>query len=171
MVGFPPLRKERSGSGFQKKPATLLVAILLSCLPASAQNKTPATETDAVRLSRLIDEYWHYPLLGTFYARYLAAEPVDLPDLSEQKANSDAEFERHILAELQKVNAGRLSHEDFLNLQVLRWQMEIDIGFARYHWFDMEITAHASPLPVVQAIFERQQFHGPADLDHYLKLL
>ena len=35
----------------------------------------------------------------------------------------------------------------------------------------MEITAHASPLPVVRAIFERQQFHGAADLDGYLKLL
>jgi uncharacterized protein (DUF885 family) len=149
----------------------LLVAILLSCLTASAQGQTPATETDAIRLSRLIDEYWHYPLLGTFYARYLAGEQVDLPDLSEQKANSDAEFERRLLAELRTVNAGHLSHEDFLNLQVLRWQMEIDIGFAKYHWFDLEITAHASPLPVVQAIFERQQFHGAADLDRYLKLL
>jgi uncharacterized protein (DUF885 family) len=147
------------------------VAILLSCLTASAQGQTPATETDAIRLSRLIDEYWHYPLLGTFYARYLAGEQVDLPDLSEQKANSDAEFERRLLAELRTVNAGHLSHEDFLNLQVLRWQMEIDIGFAKYHWFDLEITAHASPLPVVQAIFERQQFHGAADLDRYLKLL
>jgi len=149
----------------------LLVAILLSCLTASAQGQTPATETDAGRLARLIDEYWHYPLLGTFYARFLAGEPVDLPDLSDQKANSDAEFERRLLAELRTINAGHLSHEDFLNLQVLRWQMEIDIGFAKYHWFDVEITAHASPLPVVQAIFERQQFQGAADLDRYLKLL
>jgi uncharacterized protein (DUF885 family) len=147
------------------------VAILLSCLTASAQGQTPATETDAGRLARLIDEYWHYPLLGTFYARFLAGEPVDLPDLSDQKANSDAEFERRLLAELRTINAGHLSHEDFLNLQVLRWQMEIDIGFAKYHWFDVQITAHASPLPVVQAIFERQQFQGAADLDRYLKLL
>ena len=152
----------------------LLLPGLTAYLPGFAQQQTPAasaTETDAARLSRLIDEYWHYPLIGTFYARYLAGEQVDLPDLSEQKANSDAEFERHLLAELRTVHVDRLSHDDFLTLQVLRWQMEIDIGFAKYHWFDLEITAHASPLPVVQAIFERQQFHGPADLDRYLKLL
>lgn len=156
-----------------------LLSLLLLCgptasLPGFAQQQAPAaiaTETDAGRLARLIDEYWHYPLLGTFYARFLAGEPVDLPDLSDQKANSDAEFERRLLAELRTINAGHLSHEDFLNLQVLRWQMEIDIGFAKYHWFDVEITAHASPLPVVQAIFERQQFLGAADLDRYLKLL
>jgi uncharacterized protein (DUF885 family) len=152
----------------------LLLSGLTAYLPGFAQQQSPAasaTETDAAHLSRLIDEYWRYPLIGTFYARYLAGEQVDLPDLSEQKANSDAEFERHLLAELRTVNANQLSHADLLNLEVLRLQMEIDIGFARYHWFDMEITAHASPLPVVQAIFERQQFHGPADLDRYLKLL
>jgi uncharacterized protein (DUF885 family) len=152
----------------------LLLSGLTVYLPCFAQQQSTAasaSETDAARLSRLIDKYWHYPLIGTFYARYLAGEQVDLPDLSEQKANSDAEFERHLLAELRTVNAGHLSHEDFLNLEVLRWQMEIDIGFAKYHWFDMEITAHASPLPVVQAIFERQQFHGPSDLDRYLKVL
>ena len=171
VIGFPPLRKERSGSGFQKKPAALLVVLLLSCLTASAQGQTPAANTDTARLNRIIDEYWRYPLIGTFYARYLAGEPVDLPDISEENANSDAEFERRILAELNSVNPNHLSHADFLNLAVLRWQAEIDIGFAKYHWFDMEITAHASPLPVVQAIFERQQFHGPADLDRYLKLL
>jgi uncharacterized protein (DUF885 family) len=152
----------------------LLLSGLTAYLPGFAQQQSmavSASETDAARLSRLIDEYWHYPLIGTFYARYLAGEQVDLPDLSEQKANSDAEFERHLLAELRTVNKNRLSHADLLNLEVLRWQMEIDIGFAKYHWFDMEITSHASPLPVVQAIFERQQFHGPADLDRYLKLL
>jgi uncharacterized protein (DUF885 family) len=152
------------------KIAVLLLAVFC-CLPALAQSKAAASETDAARLSRLIDEYWRYPLIETFYARYLAGEQVDLPDFSEQKANSDAEFDRHILAELRSINPDRLSHDDFLNLQVLRWQAEEDIGFAKFHWFDIEITAHASPLPVVQSIFERQQFHGQADLDRYLKLL
>jgi uncharacterized protein (DUF885 family) len=149
----------------------LLFLLLLSCLTASAQGQTSAANTDTARLNRIIDEYWRYPLIGTFYARYLAGEPVDLPDISEKKANSDAEFERHILAELRSVNPNHLSHADFLNLAVLRWQAEDDIGFAKFHWFDMEITAHASPLPVVQAILERQQFHGPSDLDRYLNLL
>jgi len=174
-IGFPRCARDFRKIGFPRcardLTKALLVAILLSCLAASAQGQTPATETDGARLARLVDKYWRYPLTGTFYSRYLAGEPVDLPDISEEKANSDAEFERGLLAELRTVNAGHLSHEDFLNLQVLRWQMEIDIGFAKYHWFDVEITSHASPLPVVQAIFERQQLHGAADLDRYLKLL
>jgi len=147
------------------------VLFLLACLPALAQNQPAAAETDSARLAHIIDEYWRYPLMGTFYAHYLAGDSVDLPDLSEQKAHADAEFDRHILAELRSVNAYRLSHDDFLNLQVLRWQAEDDIGFAKFHWFDLEINAHTSPLPVVQSIFERQQFRGQADLDHYLKLL
>jgi uncharacterized protein (DUF885 family) len=148
----------------------LLAVLSVQCAAQQPSAQAPA-ETDAARLARIIDEYWHYPLTGTFYARYLAGETVDLPDISEQKANSDAEFERHILAELRTVNTDHLSHADLLNLEVLRWQLEIDIGFAKYHWFDMEITPHSSPLPVVQALLERQQFRGHADLDRYLKLL
>lgn len=166
MIGFPPLRQAQD-----RDFRTVLLLLLLSCLPAFAQSKAPTTETDGARLARLIDTYWHYPLTGTFYSRYLVGEPVDLPDISEEKADSDAEFERRLLTELHTVNAEHLPHEDYLNLQVLRWQMEMDIGFAKYHWFDMEIMAHSSPLPVVQAIFERQQFHGTADLDRYLELL
>src|SRR5690242_12513740 len=153
---------------------SLLVAIALNfwlLAPASALSHASAPETDSARLARIIDEYWRCPLTGTFYARYLAGETVDLPDISEQKANSDAEFERHIFADLRTVNTDHLSHADLLNLEVLRWQAEIDIGFAKYHWFDLEITPHASPLPVVQALLERQQFRGPADLERYLKLL
>lgn len=139
--------------------------------PASAQKPVPLANEDSARLARIIDKYWHNPLTGTFYARYLAGETIDLLDISEQKANSDAEFERQILAELRTINTNHISHAELLNLEVLRWQAEIDIGFAKFHWFDMEITAHASPLPVIQAVFERQQFRGQADLDRYLKLL
>jgi uncharacterized protein (DUF885 family) len=148
----------------------LFAALSVLCAAQQPSVKAPP-ETDSARLARIIDEYWHYPLIGTFYARYLAGEMVDLPDISEQKANSDAEFERQILAELQTVNTNYLSHAELLNLEVLRWQAEIDIGFAKFHWFDQEITAHASPLPVIQAVFERQQFRSQADLDLYLKLL
>lgn len=45
---------------------------LLSIQGSSARASAP--ETDSARLARIIDEYWHYPLLGTFYARYLAGK-------------------------------------------------------------------------------------------------
>jgi uncharacterized protein (DUF885 family) len=153
---------------------SLLIPVALNFwmfTPVPALSQASAPETDSARLGHIIDEYWHYPLIGTFYARYLAGEMVDLPDISEQKANADAKFESQILAELRTVNTDHLSHAELLNLEVLRWQAKIDIGFAKYHWFDLEITSHASPLPVIQALFERQQFHNQADLDRHLKLL
>ncbi len=162
MVGFP-----RRARDFR----TALLLLLLSCLPAPGVSRPSAPEADSARLAHIIDKYWRYPLTGTFYARYLAGETVDLPDISEQKANSDAEFERQILAELRTVNTDYLPHADLLNLEVLRWQAEVDIGFAKFHWFDVEITPHASPLPVIQAMLERQKFRSQADLDQYLKLL
>jgi len=149
----------------------LVSLLLISVLPTSAQQPPAPANEDSARLAQIIDEYWHQPLAGTFYARYLEGGPIDLLDISEQKANSDAEFERHILAELSSVRADHLSHADFLNLAVLRWQAEIDMEFAKYYWLDIEITAHNSPFIVVQAIFERQQFRSPSDLDRYLKLL
>jgi uncharacterized protein (DUF885 family) len=122
----------------------VLLAVLSIQCPAQQPPANAPAETDAARLARIMDEYWRYPLTGTFYGRYLAGETVDLADISEQKANSDAEFERQILAELRTVNTDHLSHADLLNLEVLRWQLEIDIGFAKYHWF--EPGDHASCL-------------------------
>src|SRR6266436_139546 len=134
--------------GRRSRCAVLVVLLAVLSVPCAVQGssaRASAPETDSARLARIIDEYWRYPLTGTFYGRYLAGEAVDLPDISEQKANSDAEFERQILAQLRTVNTDHLSHADLLNLEVLRWQAEIDIGFAKYHWFDLEITPHASP--------------------------
>lgn len=159
----------------RRQRSCLLSLLFLSCLaaflPASAQKPVLPANEEADRLARIVAEYWQHPLTGTFYARYLAGEINDLPDISEEKANADAQFDRHILAELHTVNTGRLSHNDLLTLQVLRWQAEIDIGFAKWHWFDLEITPHASPLLVVQSILERQHFRSPADLERYLQLL
>lgn len=162
MIGFPRYARDLR--------IALFWVILLSCLPASAQRPDPPANEDSARLARIIDEYWRYPLTGTFYARYLAGED-DLPDISEDKTKADAQFDNHILVELRTIKASHLSHPDFLNLEVLRWQTEIDIGFAKYHWLDLEITAHSSPLLVVQGIFERQQFRSSADLERYLQLL
>jgi|SRR5579884_2578831 len=147
-----------------------LLPVLSSGQTASSDRQT--ARSDSVRLASIVDEYWQYPLTDTFYARLLAGGNVDhLPDISQKKANADAEFARHILAELRRLNEKHLSHDEFLTLQVLLWQAELEQGFAKYHWFDFQISAHASVLPFVQIILERQQFKEQADLDRYLKLL
>jgi uncharacterized protein (DUF885 family) len=95
----------------------------------------------------------------------------DLPDISEAKAKSDAAFARRILRKLYTVNQAKLSHDDVLTLEVLRWQAGLEQGFAKYYWFDFVIDAHASALPLVQRILERRQFQTKDDLDSYLRLL
>ena len=146
-----------------------------SCLQVSAlaQNHAPpAHPDDAARLSRIADEYWRYPLTDTFYAHFLAGMDLkDLPDVSEKKAKSDAAFASHILRELRSVDQAKLSHNDFITLNVLRWQAELEQGFAKYYWFDFGISAHASALPLVQRILDRRQFQAKEDLDSYLRLL
>jgi uncharacterized protein (DUF885 family) len=152
----------------------LALVFLLSALISgqTLSSNSPASLPDSVRLASIVDEYWRYPLIDTFYARVLAGGAVDhLPDISQKKANADAEFLRHILAELRTLNEKHLSHDESLTLQVLRWQAELELGFAKYYWFDFQISAHASVLPFVQSILEQQQFQAQADLDRYLKLL
>jgi uncharacterized protein (DUF885 family) len=119
-----------------------------------------------------MEEYWQYPLTDTFYARFLAGVPLnDLPDISEEKVKSDAAFASHILRELRTVNQARLSHDDLVTLNVLRWQAELEQGFAKYYWFDFVIDAHASVLPLVQRILDRRRFQTKEDLSSYLRLL
>lgn len=145
-----------------------------SCLQvlALAQNHAPPTHPEDARLASIVEEYWQYPLTDTFYARFLAGVPLnDLPDISEEKAKSDAAFASHILRELHSVNQARLSHDDLITLNVLRWQAELEQGFAKYYWFDFVIDAHASVLPLVQRILDRRQFQTKEDLGSYLRLL
>jgi len=123
-------------------------------------------------LARIANEYWQHILAHNFFERFRSGAPVNqLPDLSEENAKSDAAFADHILAELKRVNAAELSHEDLLTLKIMRWQANLDKEFARYYWLDIQATVHSSLIPVVQRIFEDQRFHSPADLDHYLSLL
>lgn len=156
----------------------LILLVSSLCLPCLVGGQTqpsvtdPASTQDSARLARIVEEYWQYPLTDTFYARFLSGVVLnDLPDISKKKSSSDAVFARHILDELRTVNEARLSHDDLLTSKVLRWQAELEQGFDRYYWFDFQITAHASPLPLVQRILERRQFHGKEDLDEYLRLL
>ena len=67
MIGFPRYARDFRKIAFLRYARdfrTALLLLLLSCLPASAQSKAPATETDSARLARLVDKYWHYPLIA-----------------------------------------------------------------------------------------------------------
>jgi uncharacterized protein (DUF885 family) len=150
----------------------LFLYALAGFRPASAQKSVPLANGDSTRLARIADKYWQYPLTDTFYAHFLAGMPLnDLPDISEEKAKSDARFASHILHELHTVNQAKLSHDDVITLKVLRWQAELEQGFAKYYWFDFVISAHASVLPLVQRILDRRQFQTKEDLGSYLRLL
>jgi len=152
--------------------------VLGFCLIGSAlaQNQIPATSPGtskaSAQLARIADEYWERTLTHNFYERFRSGAPInDLPDLSEENAKSDAAFATHILAELQKVKPDDLTHQDLLTLKILRWQANLEKGFAKYYWLDIEITPQSSIIPVVQRVLEDQLFHDQADLDHYIRLL
>jgi uncharacterized protein (DUF885 family) len=162
----------------RRKGLYSLVFLCSISMPASVFGQTQAytQETSRTRssalLARIGEEYWQHTLSHNFFERFRSGAPVnELPDLSERKAKSDAAFANHILAELKKVNAAELPHEDLLTLKIMRWQANLDQEFAKYYWLDIQATAHSSPIPAVQRIFEDQRFRSTADLDHYLSLL
>ena len=150
---------------------TIIAPVAVFGRSQGSRQATSSKQSSAL-VAQIADEYWQHILTHNFFERFRSGAPVNqLPDLSEENAKSDAAFADHILAELKKVNAAELPHEDLLTLKIMRWQANLDKEFARYYWLDIQATVHSSLIPVVQRIFEDQRFHSTADLDHYLSLL
>lgn len=152
--------------------ASLVLSVFL--VPASTLTQRQATSTDSAstKLANVVNEYWQHKLSYDFYQRFRSGASIDkLPDISEEHEKAEAKFAKHIVDELQSIKSDDLPHEDLLTLKILRWQASIETEFARYYWFDTQLTAHSSVLAFVQGILQGQRMSGPTDLEHYLALL
>jgi uncharacterized protein (DUF885 family) len=139
------------------------VFVLLPLLEAARKGDSLARiEADAMQ-HRLDRE----PLL-----RLRRGLPVEaLQDLSEEGFRKEVAFERTLLERLARLDAGSLSHEDELNLEVLRWGLEQDLRMADHLDLQFLVTPYAFPLPGTNDVFARHTFAGREDLERYLRLL
>jgi uncharacterized protein (DUF885 family) len=96
---------------------------------------------------------------------------TELPDVSIEQARKDAQFSESILAKLETISVEELTHQEWLSLELLRWQAEMTVEALPYYWLNFPVTPYSSPLGSVRQVFTTYTFESRDDLDNYLSLL
>ena len=146
------------------------------CVPLFAQGEHgkigAADAIDSARLARIANEYWQHQLETEIYYRLQRGVAInDLPDISPQKSKDGAAFARHILHELASIAPARLNHQDWLTLEILRWQATQNTQWEKYYWLIFQISPSMGEISTMQRIFAEHPLRNHADLDHYVLLL
>lgn len=153
-----------------------LCFVICLCVPLFAQAKHgktgPAAIADSARLAQIANEYWQHQLETETYHQLQRGVAInDLPDISPEKTKKDAAFARHILHELEAVRPEHLNHQDWLTLEILRWQATQNTQWEKYYWLIFQISPSMGEISTVQRIFAEHPLRNQADLDHYVFLL
>jgi uncharacterized protein (DUF885 family) len=144
--------------------------ILCICCVGSAS--APAQSNSSQLLKQIVDEYWQEQLDDSVYLRIKFGLPITkLPDPTYAEAKRNADFCNAILKKLNGVKASEISHEEFLSLEILRWECSQAEALLPFFWLSSPITPYASTLSIVRQAFSGYQFTNGDDSENYIELL
>ena len=153
--------------------AALLVAALLSsaCEPIGGPTVSDQGEASAA-LADVIARAWQHRLERDITARLFEGLPVErLPDLSYEAAAADVTVARSILLSIDAIDAEALDHDEWLSLEILRWQHQMIVEALDYFWHQSTLTPYASPLGSLRQIFPLLPVDGEEDRRRYVSLV
>jgi uncharacterized protein (DUF885 family) len=131
-----------------------------------------ATTRSSGVLANAEKDYWGFLQKRSLALRLRLGLPIEeLPDLSEARARTDAEYGASLLQKLRGLRELELSHEESLSLAMLREEARELGDSQRDYWLTFPVTPYASPLRVVHQVFTSWRFRNPEDLDRYATLL
>ncbi len=123
-------------------------------------------------LAQLEDEWQKFRLAQNPVLQLREGLTVEqLPDVSQAQADAQAAFGRSLLDRLAKVDAKALSHDDWITLEVLRWEAE---GLARdpkFNALDFQVLPYSTPIRGAQQVFSLLPVRQTAERERYLTLL
>jgi uncharacterized protein (DUF885 family) len=155
----------------QRTPYVVVLSLFLAVSYPARPSDARGAPGNTI-LKKACDDYWERQLADSPYLRLRHGLPIaKLPDVSLRKSESEAAFAKSMLARLQAVKPGDLSHEELLSLELLRWNLEDTVEGARFYWLTSAVTPYASPIPGTNQVFTAYQFRNRSDLAGYLALL
>jgi uncharacterized protein (DUF885 family) len=151
----------------------ILVLVLL-CLPLLAAGPaTPARpEAASPQLAALLADYEKLQLEENLGDRIQRGLPVvKLPDFSYEDAKKEAGVLRGFRSRLERIDAKRLRHEDWLTREILARELADAVTSVDHFWAFFQVTPYSSPLRSLHRAFTSFKFTGERDLPRYLDLL
>jgi len=150
-------------------PVFVVVAILVSaCQPAGG----PAPSADAEALAVLAAELWQRQLDNNVYARLMEGLPIEqLPDLSYEKAEEEAQFAEAVLGRLAAMDETNLDHDDWLTWAVFKRSAEMTVEGFRFYWYTNVLTPYSSAVAGLRQVFQAAPLTSAEERARYLDLL
>jgi uncharacterized protein (DUF885 family) len=147
-----------------------LLALMLPLLTFAAQ--PPAGEDARRELTAILDEFWNLRLRNDLSTRLALGLPItQLPDVSEKQARETADHTRRLLERLERIDGAALPHEDWLSLEIARWECRQAAALQNHFWLHPQLTMSSLPLRHIHTVLAALPLHSRADLDNYLGLV
>lgn len=147
-----------------------LVCLAFAALAGAAA--PPPADSARQELAAVVDEYWNLQLRDDLSARLSLGLPITrLPDVSEAGSRENAAHARRLLERLARIDAAALSHEDWISLEIVRWECQQALALQDHFWLLPQLTTRSLPMRAVHDVLGDWPFARRADLDAYLVLV
>ena len=160
-----------------RHPASRGAAVALTFVVAlAACGPQPANEQAASALIASIgDEYLEFVADRDPYLRFRRGERVErFPDWTLEAAEADAAFGQGLLDRLAEVDEQAIQHEDWISLELLRWNLGLLVEAPEHYWADFNITPYAAGgfiLDILHQVLGTAPVGTEENRAHYVHLL
>ena len=166
------IRRGAPGSGrFVTLAGVILVVPLVACSVEISRDGS----NDADLLAAAGNEYLDFVADQDPYLRFRRGEKVEhFPDSTLAAAESNAAFAQDLLDRLAGVDEEAIEHEDWLSLELLRWNLGMLVEAPKHYWADFNVTPYAGGgfvLNILHQVLGAAPVGTGEDRAHYLHLL
>lgn len=148
------------------------VWVVLFLAGAAAGCGDAPSERPTAVVQQVADEVWQRMLEDDPALRLREGLKVDqLPDLSLEKAQHDAELARSDLERLEPLDPQELQLQDRITRDILIWRAQLIVEGLDHYWLNSPITPYNSPLNGIHQVLRDFPFQDEGDLRRYLGLL
>ncbi len=148
--------------------AVLVVPLLSACGGSS-------TGADAALIASIGDEYAAFAADQSPYIKFRRGETVmEFPDWTLEAAEEAAAFAQGLFDRLAEVDEPAIDHEDWISLELLRWNLGLLVEAPEHYWADFNITPYAAGgfvLDILHQVLGAAPLGTDEERTHYLHLL
>ena len=148
--------------------AVVVVPLLWACGGSS-------TGDAAALIASIGDEYAAFAAEQSPYIKFRRGETVtEFPDWTLEAAEEAAAFAQGLLDRLAEVDEQAIDHEDWISLELLRWNLGLLVEAPEHYWADFNITPYAAGgfiLDILHQVIGAAPLGTEEERAHYLHLL
>ncbi len=158
------------------RPVAVLAVVLVAALAGGASSAPEiAGAADSALIAAAGDEYLEFVADRDPYLKFRRGERVEsFPDASLAAAEENAAFARDLLDRLAGVEEDAIDHEDWLSLELLRWNLGMLVEAPKHYWADFSVTPYAGGgfvLNILHQVLGAASVATDGERAHYLHLL